>query len=64
MGVTSESHDKKKMLSLVALLSTLASVEAHTIFQTAWVNGVSQGFGVGVRYPSVSLSLPDCGIAS
>lgn len=46
------------MLSFAALLlAAVGAVDAHTIFQRVHVNGVDQGFGVGVRYPSVRNSI-------
>ena len=42
------------MLSSAAVLvAAIGAVNAHTIFQRVHVNGVDEGFGVGVRYPSV-----------
>jgi len=35
------------------------SVSAHTIFQTLWVNGVSQGHQVGIRVPSYDGPITD-----
>ncbi|KAF8300469.1 hypothetical protein DL93DRAFT_2173412 [Clavulina sp. PMI_390] len=37
---------------VAATLAALSSVEAHTIFQRVYVNGVDQGYLNGVRYPS------------
>lgn len=42
-----------KSTSLLLLAAT-AAVDAHTIFQRLYVNGVDQGYLNGIRYPSVN----------
>ncbi|PPQ66958.1 hypothetical protein CVT26_009989 [Gymnopilus dilepis] len=45
--------------SLASAVVLAGSASAHTIFQTLWVNGVSQGHTVGIRVPSYDGPITD-----
>ncbi|KAF8899803.1 glycosyl hydrolase family 61-domain-containing protein [Gymnopilus junonius] len=49
----------KLSYSLASALTLAGSASAHTIFQTLWVNGVSQGHTVGIRVPSYDGPITD-----
>ncbi|TEB22754.1 hypothetical protein FA13DRAFT_1470928 [Coprinellus micaceus] len=49
----------KGFTTLTTLVSLLASVSAHSIFQQVYVNGVSQGHTEGIRVPSYDGPISD-----
>jgi len=49
----------RSFYSLTAVLLTLQSASAHSIFQELWVNGVSQGHLTGIRAPDYDGPISD-----
>ena len=44
----------------LAIILASTAVNAHTIFQKVWVNGVDQGYLTGIRHPDVRIAVSLC----